>query len=95
MFGSAKNDRSKAYNNVSFESMPQIISELPTQFNVATQKTIELIDVLWLKGKTIIAAFEIESTTSIYSGLLRMSNLIALQPNLEINHIFSCSKYPK
>ena len=80
----AKNDRSKAYNNVSFESMPQIISELPTQFNVATQKTIELIDVLWLKGKTIIAAFEIESTTSIYSGLLRMSDLIALQPNLEI-----------
>ncbi|MHB8102205.1 MAG: hypothetical protein ACYDEF_08530 [Methanosarcina sp.] len=55
-----------------------------TQFNNATQKTIELIDVLWLKGKTIIAAFEIESTTSIYSGLLRMSDLIALQPNLEI-----------
>ncbi|RPJ78752.1 MAG: hypothetical protein EHM20_03165 [Alphaproteobacteria bacterium] len=80
----AKNDRSKAYNNISFESMPGIVSELPTQFNDATQKTIELIDVLWLKGKTIIAAFEIESTTSIYSGLLRMSDLIALQPNLEI-----------
>lgn len=80
----AKNDRSKAHNNISFESIPQMISELPTQFNNATQKTIELIDVLWLKGKTIIAAFEIESTTSIYSGLLRMSDLIALQPNLEI-----------
>src|SRR6266705_2700104 len=29
-------------------------------------------------------AFEIESTTSIYSGLLRMSDLTAMQPNLNI-----------
>ncbi|MHB8102204.1 MAG: hypothetical protein ACYDEF_08525 [Methanosarcina sp.] len=28
----AKNDRSKAHNNISFESIPQMISELPTQF---------------------------------------------------------------
>ncbi|WP_370574736.1 hypothetical protein [Methanomethylovorans sp.] len=81
----AKNDRSRSFKNDSFESIPRIISELPTQFNEATQKTIELIDVLWLKGNSIIAAFEIESTTSIYSGLLRMSDLIALQPNLQIN----------
>lgn len=81
----AKNDRSKSFKNNSFEFIPRMINELPTQFNEATQKTIELIDVLWLKGNSIIAAFEIESTTSIYSGLLRMSDLIALQPNLEIN----------
>jgi hypothetical protein len=31
-----------------------------------------------------VAAFEIESTTSIYSGLLRMSDLISMQPNLNI-----------
>jgi len=38
-----------------------------------------------LDGKNaIVAAFEIESTTSIYSGLLRMSDLIAMQPNLNI-----------
>jgi hypothetical protein len=43
-----------------------------------------LIDVLWLKGNTIIAAFEVECTTSVYSGLLRMSDLLALQPNLDI-----------
>src|SRR5262249_31128291 len=42
------------------------------------------IDVLWLRGNAIVAAFEIESTTSIYSGLLRMSDLIAMQPNLNI-----------
>jgi len=57
---------------------------LPTQFNDATTSTIELIDVLWLKGNTILAAFEIEATTSVYSGLLRMSDLLALQPNLDL-----------
>jgi hypothetical protein len=58
--------------------------ELPLQFDEATNRTIELIDVLWLRGNTIVAAFEIESTTSIYSGLLRMSDLISMQPNLVI-----------
>ena len=65
--------------------LPKMVSELPTQFNEVTNKTIELIDVLWLKGNSIVAAFEVESTTAIYSGLLRMSDLLALQPNLEIN----------
>ena len=37
-----------------------------------------------LNGNSIVAAFEIESTTSIYSGLLRMSDLLALQPNLAL-----------
>jgi hypothetical protein len=42
-----------------------------------------LIDVLWLKGANqVAAAFEIEHTTSIYSGLLRMSDLTASSPNL-------------
>ena len=64
--------------------MKRLILELPLQFDEATNKTIELIDVLWLKGNAIVAAFEIESTTSIYSGLLRMSDLISMQPNLNI-----------
>jgi len=80
----ARNDKSKAWKGVAFASMPKMISELPTQFNDATNRTIELIDVLWLKGNSIVAAFEIEHTTSVYSGLLRMSDLLALQPNLEI-----------
>ena len=56
-----------------------MVMELPTQFNEATNRTIELIDVLWLKGNSIVAAFEVECTTSVYSGLLRMSDLLALQ----------------
>src|SRR5262249_40435520 len=50
----------------------------------ATNRTIELIDVLWLRENAIVAAFEIEHTTSIYSGLLRMSDLVAMQPNINI-----------
>lgn len=80
----AANDFSKEYNGVRFGSISNTVLKLPVQFNPATQKTIELIDVLWLNGNSIIAAFEIESSTSIYSGLLRMSDLISLQPNLDI-----------
>jgi hypothetical protein len=80
----ARNDKSKTWKGVTFSSIPEILEVLPTQFNEATNKTIELIDVLWLKGNSIVAAFEIEHTTSVYSGLLRMSDLLALQPNLEI-----------
>lgn len=80
----ARNDRSKVYLGKTLGSLPRMVQELPAQFNDATQRTIELIDVLWLKGNSIIAAFEVESTTSIYSGLLRMSDLLALQPNLNI-----------
>jgi hypothetical protein len=32
----------------------------------------------------IMAAFEVEHTTSIFSGLLRMSDLLTMQPNLDI-----------
>ena len=80
----ARNDRSKEWGGVSLGSIQGCVTDLPTQFNEATNRTIELIDVLWLKGNSIVAAFEVESTTSIYSGLLRMSDLLALQPNLNI-----------
>ena len=81
----ARNDRSRSWNGKELGKLPNVIDELPTQFNEATNRTIELIDVLWLKGNSIVAAFEVECTTSVYSGLLRMSDLLALQPNLEIN----------
>ena len=80
----ARNDRGKAYKGKNFADIKRIKSSLPLQFDDATNRTIELIDVLWLQKNAIIAAFEIEATTSIYSGLLRMSDLIAMQPNLNI-----------
>jgi hypothetical protein len=44
----------------------------------------ERIDVLWLKGRAIARAFEVEHATAIYSGILRMADLLALQPNMDI-----------
>lgn len=81
----ARNDRSRNWNGKALGELLRVIGELPTQFNEATNRTIELIDVLWLKGNSIAAAFEVECTTSVYSGLLRMSDLLALQPNIDIN----------
>jgi hypothetical protein len=80
----ARNDRSSEYQGHRLADIANLRNELPRQFDEATTKTIELIDVLWLKGNAIVAAFEIESTTQIYSGLLRMSDLLAMQPNITI-----------
>lgn len=80
----ARNDRNREFKGKRLSEIFSLKEDLPLQFDEATTKTIEYIDVLWLKGNAIIAAFEVESTTSIYSGLLRMSDLIAMQPNLNI-----------
>lgn len=81
----ARNDLGKEFSGTVFKEIPRLRKELPRQFDDATNKTIENIDVLWLQGDAIVAAFEIEHTTSIYSGLLRMSDLVSMQPNIKIN----------
>jgi hypothetical protein len=81
----ARNDRSRIVNGQNFSTIKNIRDELPRQFDEATNRTIELIDVLWLQGDAIVAAFEVEHTTSVYSGLLRMSDLVSMLPNIKIN----------
>jgi hypothetical protein len=80
----ARNDRGRAWAGKRFADIPRLRVSLPHQFEPQTQRIIEAIDVLWLEGNSILCAFEIEHTTSIYSGLLRMSDLLALQPNINI-----------
>ncbi len=80
----ARGDRSREAAGVKFRDIPRLTDQIPRQFDEATTRTIENIDVLWLRGNAIVAAFEVESTTAIYSGLLRMSDLVAMQPNLKI-----------
>lgn len=80
----ARNDRNRAVKGKPFTELFKLKETLPLQFDEATTRTIEYIDVLWLQKNAIVSAFEIESTTSIYSGLLRMSDLLAMQPNLNI-----------
>jgi len=62
----------------------QLLERLPLNYDDTTLRTIEQIDVLWLKGRSIVRAFEVEHTTSVYSGILRMADLLALQPNMDI-----------
>lgn len=61
-----------------------LIDSLPLNNDTVTLNTIEQIDVLWLRGRWIARAFEVEHTTAVYSGLLRMADLLALQPNMDI-----------
>lgn len=61
-----------------------LLDQLPLSYDDATIKTIENIDVLWIRGRTIRRAFEVEHSTAIYSGLLRMADLLALQGNMQI-----------
>lgn len=72
----ASNDRSKCHsgNNFSFISL----SSFPDyELEKDTLNTVKLIDVIWFEKGTnnVIAAFEVEKSTSIYSGILRLTDL--------------------
>ncbi|WP_395459797.1 type II restriction endonuclease [Azospirillum melinis] len=72
----AANDRSRVYDGGKLgegclERLPEAIEKAPGA------DAIRLIDVLWLdRGKAhVAAAFEVEHSTSIYSGVVRMLDL--------------------
>ncbi len=84
-----KNDRTAVLAEWKSDN-PPLLNVLPLNYDETTLKTIEQIDILWLKGRSIVRAFEVEHTTSIYSGILRMADLLALQPNMDIKlHILA------
>jgi type II restriction enzyme len=73
----ARNDRHRSCSGDSFSQMT--LPELPPlNGSMAVQDTVGLIDVLWIDRAThaIVAAFEVEKSTSIYSGILRMKDLV-------------------
>ena len=73
---SASNDKSKSYNGSNFSFM--CLQEFPQfELDKETLNTVKLIDVLWFERGTnnVIAAFEVEKSTSIYSGILRLTDL--------------------
>lgn len=72
----AINDRSKQHKGTAFSFLCK--SDFPSlNCDKDTESTIKLIDVLWFKKSTnnVIAAFEVEKSTSIYSGILRLTDL--------------------
>jgi hypothetical protein len=64
-------------------------------FDESTRRVVGNIDVLWLDGNIIRRAFEVEATTSIYSGLLRLNDLILAQPNNRINLVIGAESTRK
>jgi hypothetical protein len=77
-------DRKRLWNGKELGSLPGVIEDLNLPLVHQAMRIIRNIDVLWLDRFAVQAAFEVERTTSIYSGILRMTDLLALQPNLYI-----------
>jgi len=80
----AANDRTRLFRGKPLgedclESLPSI--GLSSE---ATSK-ISMIDVIWLRDNAPVCAFEVEVSTSVYSGLLRMSDLLAVVPALKVS----------
>lgn len=69
----AANDRSRSYAGGHLSD--GCMETLPTSLDVT--ETVRLIDVLWLDAASgrVAAAFEVEHSTSIYSGIVRMLDL--------------------
>lgn len=78
-----RNDRARVLQHWS-PGDGALLHDLPLNYDETTLKTVEQIDVLWLRRRSIVRAFEVEHTTAVYSGILRMADLLALQPNMDI-----------
>ncbi len=72
----ARNDRHRGCDGESFSMMT--IPRLPARdWPQEVHETVSLIDVIWLRPESgdLVAAFEVEKSTSIYSGILRLEDL--------------------
>lgn len=72
----ATDDRKKSYEGIALSDLPGMLSFLPSPIRAKTPQSIERIDVLWLQDDNIVAAFEVEHSTNIDSGLLHMSDML-------------------
>jgi type II restriction enzyme len=82
----ARNDRHRSCDGQSFAMLT--IPALPAMdWSPEVMDTTSLIDVIWLQPGTneIVSAFEIEKSTSIYSGILRMEDLARSIPECTCN----------
>jgi hypothetical protein len=79
----AANDQARKYQGKLIGE--ECLKKLPNLgLSEEATKQISLIDVIWIKQNAPIYAFEIETSTSVYSGLLRLSDLISVVPALKI-----------
>ena len=74
-----RSDWGKSYNSNRLGDLS--VRTLPSMgLTPAAQVVVQNIDVLWLHRGVVTAAFEVEHSTAVYSGILRMSDLVVEQP---------------
>jgi hypothetical protein len=78
----ARNDRSRVEQGRRLGDLS--VERLPDGLPAEVRRTIELIDVVWLKRNRYVAAFEVEASTPVFTGLQRMGDLMAAMPNLQV-----------
>ena len=85
----AANDQNRMYDEGKLgtgcvDTLPESIAGKPGA------DAVRLIDVLWLEKtpKRVIAAFEVEHTTSIYSGIMRMLDLALGAPEQAVQGLY-------
>jgi len=65
------------------------LAELPAAFrDMPGVEAVRLIDILWLKHDHVVAAFEVEHSTSIYSGIVRLLDLTLGAPAAIARELF-------
>lgn len=72
-----ENDKGKEWKGEKFR--PMVMKEFHETLDVPLY--IKNIDAVWKLGQSVKAAFEVENSTAVYSGILRLSDLRALTPN--------------
>jgi hypothetical protein len=79
----ASNDRGRMFDGKPLGE--GCLKSLPNMgLNEEATRHISLIDTIWIRQIDPVCAFEIETTTSIYSGLLRMADLLSVVPALNV-----------
>lgn len=84
----AANDRGRLVDNGRLGDGCRI--ELPVGAALPGAESVRLIDVIWLEGGTdrVAAAFEVEHTTSIYSGIVRLLDLAVGAPEGTVHRLY-------
>ncbi len=85
----ASNDRNRSYGTGKL--CDGCLSSLPTWLSAQSgAEAVRLIDVLWLDrdGSAVAAAFEVEHSTSIYSGIVRMLDLALAAPENAVQSLY-------
>lgn len=71
----ARNDRGRMLDGKRLSDIANVASLPALGLPQDVHRTVELIDVVWLREGEVECAFEVEKSTSIYSGMLRLIDL--------------------